>query len=501
MLAHELFYRGKERNPDGTYLAFQDEEYTYEEFDDRTSRLANFLLESGISMGDRVGSVIPNCTEHIELLFACSKIGAVFTPCNPELKPPALVHNFELSEPQVVITTTDLEDTVTDAANESPVDRLMTLDTVRRERDRHPATIDSVTYDDGEPLIHIYTSGTTGPPKACELSHFSWTESAINFSDRLGFAPSDNIAACQPLHHAILWPIALAPCAVGATVVLFEKFSSSQWWDWMREYDVTAFHAVGGLLRMLANMPKSDSETNHSVDLVYTNDVKPDLEQRFDLRLVSGYALSEDPFLSINPPDPNRRKVGSIGFPSAGKRVKVVDNDGNEVPRGETGELIVKSPYQMNRYYNRPEKTKEAIKDGWLYTGDLMKQDDDGYLYFIDRKKHIVRRSGQNISSEEVEEVILELPDVENAAIIPTPDEFRGEEVKAVIKTKPDSRFPPERVIDHCEGRLSEHKVPRYVEFVDELPTSPTEKIQKAVLEEREREENPDHWDREERRS
>ncbi|WP_436348113.1 class I adenylate-forming enzyme family protein [Natronorubrum sp. FCH18a] len=502
MLAHELLERGKERNPNKTYLNFEGTEYTYSAFDDRVSQSANTLRELDVSKGERVGTLLPNCPEHVGLVFACSKIGAVFTPNNPELKPEALTHQLSLSEPEILITTTELADTAEQAvADTDDGPDIVTLELFRSQRSDQSRSIDPLEYSDQEPLVHIYTSGTTGPPKACELKHCTWTEAAINFADRIGFAPADNVASAHPLHHAIWWPTCLAPCAAGATTVIFERFSSSNWWDWMREHDVSVFFAVGGLLRMLENLPESEDDTNNPVDLIYTKEIRPEVEERYDVRLVSGYGLSESPFITMNPPDPKRRKEDSIGFPSPKKQMKIVDEDGNEVPRGETGEIITKSPYLMKGYYNEPEKTDAAFEDGWFYTGDLGKRDEEGYFYFVDRKKHIIRRSGQNISSEEIEEIINRVPEIDNVAVIPAPHDVRGEVIKAVVKLKAGRETTPEAIFEHCQEHLSEYKWPRYIELVDTLPTSSTERVQKGVLEEREEETDPNHWDRTEHES
>jgi crotonobetaine/carnitine-CoA ligase len=497
MLIHELFQRGLERNPDGTFLAFQNERYSYQEFDDRSSVLANVLRDLGVSKGDKVGVLLPNCPEIVELLLACSKLGAVFTPTDPALEEVTLAHNLGLSETALLVANEELRGTAESVKPKTDIETIVTLSEIHDLRTDTSASIETADLSPDDPAVHMYTSGTTGDPKACELTHNTWTKAATNFADRFGIAPSDNLASCHPLHHGILWTSALAPAAAGATFVLFEEFSSSQWWDWMREYDVTMFLAIGGLLRMLGNLPESPDEQRHNVDRVYTAKILPELEERFDIRLVSGYGLSESPFLCMNPIDKDRRKVESIGFPSPHKQIQIVDGDGNEVPRGETGEIIMKSPSMMPRYYNDPEKTEAAFEDGWLYTGDLGKQDEDGFVYFIDRKKHIIRRSGENISSEQIEVVIQNLPEVKTVAVIPSPDEIRGEEIKAVVELHPGADLTPEAVLEHCRSDLPEFKWPRYIEFVEEIPTSPTtDRIQKTKLEEREKEDDPDHWDR-----
>jgi crotonobetaine/carnitine-CoA ligase len=498
MLIHELFQGGVDRNPDGTYIGFNDERYSYREFDERAAVLVNVLREIGVSKGDKVGVLSPNCPEIVELLLACSRLGAVLTPTDPALEEATLSHNLGLSETTFLVAAEDCLEKADAVEPDTEVETIVTLAEVDELRAEQSASNEPVQVSSDDPVVHMYTSGTTGDPKACELTHETWTKATTNFADRFGMAPSDNLASCHPLHHGILWTSALTPAAVGATFVLFEEFSSSQWWDWMREYDVTMFLAIGGLLRMLGHLPKSPDERRHDVDRVYTAKILPELEDRFDIQMVSGYGLSESPFLCMNPIEEDRRKVESVGYPSPHKQIRIVDEEGHEVPRGTTGEIIMKSPSIMPRYYNDPDKTEAAFEESWFYTGDIGKRDEEGFVYFVDRKKHIIRRSGENISSETIEVVIQNLPGVKTVAVIPSPDEIRGQEIKAVIEVHPNKELSPEAVLAHCKSELPEFKWPRYVEFVNEIPTSPTTgRIQKTELEDREKKETPEHWERE----
>ncbi|MFC6732099.1 class I adenylate-forming enzyme family protein [Haladaptatus sp. GCM10025893] len=258
---------------------------------------------------------------------------------------------------------------------------------------------------------------------------------------------------------------------------------------------------MGSMLKMLDNMPPAEDDADNPVEYVFSAGTPADLfepfEERFDIQIVEGYSLTEDPLLMLNPTNKAKRKVGSIGLPPAEKRIKVVDDDGNEVPRGEKGEIIQNCPAMLASYYRQPDKTDEAVVDGWFYTGDYGKIDEDGFVYFLDRKKDIVRRGGENISTYEIEGVIKALDAVEEVAIIPSPDEFYDEVVKALVIKKEGHDLTPEEIIEVCEAELSSFKVPQYVEFVDEFPYTPTGKIQKQKLRTRENEERPEHWSRE----
>lgn len=504
MLIHELFESGMARNPNQMFLNFEGNHVTYEEFYDRVHRTANTLSDWGIDPGDRVAVYLENCPEFLELFFATSYTGSVLAPSNPDYKERELRHSLTLSTPRLLITSSGLEDTAQAAAEDTSIEELITIDDSSTHRTLEPPTTDRrvspVDREDGDVALHMYTSGTTGPPKAVEVTHFNYTHAANDFAKRMGFAPSDNVATCLPLFHANAQVYTtLGACAAGSTVVLLREFSTSQWWEWMREYEVTEFNAMGSMLKMLDNV-ELDQEDN-PVRQIFSAGTPPELiepfEDRFDLRIVEGYSLTEDVLLILNPTEPERRRIGSIGLPPAEKRVKIVDDDGEPVPRGEKGEIIMECPCTMAGYHDQPDKTDEAIQDGWFYTGDYGKLDDDGFVYFIDRKKDIVRRSGENISSYEVEGVIKSIEAVDEVAVIPTPDEFRTEEVKAMVKVKEDAELHPEDIVEVVSEELASFKVPRYIEFVDTFPYTPTQKIQKSKLRERETEESPDHWDRE----
>ncbi len=508
MRIEELLETRVQKTPSKPFLTFENEQYTYEETAETAKRYANALDEIGVESGDRVALFLPNCPEFVFSMFANAYLDSVTAPSNPEYQSGELEHSLELSSPEILVTTPELLDIATEAAEGTSVERIL-LTEGSGEYDSLPAlaadqSADVAPHDgDAETVgLHMYTSGTTGPPKAVECQHENWTISAIDFQKRMGFTAEDTLFTALPLFHANAQIYStLGAAAAGAEVVIYERFSSSQWWEWCREHGVTEFNAMGSMLKMLDNMPESDDDADNPVELVFSAGTPAELiepfEERFDLRVVEGYSLTEDPLLMLNPTDPEKRRIGSIGLPPAEKRIEVVDGDGNPIPRGEKGEIVQNCPALMAGYHGQPEKTAEAMEDGWFFTGDYGKIDEDGFVYFLDRKKDIVRRGGENISSYEVEGVIKSLDAVEEVAIIPSPDEFYTEVVKALVRVKEGHEIGPEDIIDHCRGEMASFKIPRYIEFVEEFPYTPTGKIQKQQLREREKEEKPDHWDRE----
>lgn len=510
MRIEKLLEQRVEKTPDGSFLTFSESNETFESVANRSKQYANALAERGVEAGDAVGLFLSNRPEFIYLMFATTYLDAVTAPANPEYKPRELEHSLTLSTPGVLVTTADLVEVAEEAAVGTDVDEILLVDemdgyeSISVLADEKPTTVDP---NDGDPTsvgLHMYTSGTTGPPKAVECQHENWTISAIDFQKRMGFTHEDTLLTALPLFHANAQVYSmLGAVAAGAEVVIYERFSSSNWWQWCRDHDVTEFNAMGSMLKMLDNVPASEVNETNPVEQVFSAGTPPELiepfEERFGLQVVEGYSLTEDTMLILNPTSNEKRKIGSIGVPPAEKQVRIVDDDGEEVPRGTKGEIIQKGPALMAGYHGQPEKTSEVISEnGWFFTGDYGKLDEDGCLYFLDRKKDIVRRGGENISSYEVEGVIKAIEAVEEVAVIPSPDEFYTEVVKASVKVKEGHELSGEEIVERCQAELAPFKIPRYIEFVSEFPYTPTGKIQKQKLRSREKDEGTsiDHWER-----
>jgi acyl-CoA synthetase (AMP-forming)/AMP-acid ligase II len=508
MRIDELLETRVQQTPEKPFLTFRDARFTYKETVRRSKQYANALSGLGIDSGDRVGLFLPNCPEFVFCLFANAYLDSVTAPSNPEYRPAELEHSLELSTPDLLVTTPDLLETAVDAAEGTSVQRILTTEpcdgheSLPARAAEQSGDVSPHVGDEEAVGLHMYTSGTTGPPKAVECQHENWTISAIDFQKRMGLTVDDTFFTALPLFHANAQIYStLGAAAAGAEVVIYERFSSSNWWDWCCDHDVTVFNAMGSMLKMLDNVPESAADADNPVELAFSAGTPAELiepfEARFGLQVVEGYSLTEDPLLMLNPIDKDKRRIGSIGLPPAEKRVAVVDDDGEPVATGERGELVQRCPSLMAGYHGQPDKTADAIRDGWFYTGDYGRIDEDGFVYFLDRKKDIVRRAGENISSYEVEGVIKALDGVDEVAIIPSPDEFYTEVVKALIVVEADAELTPEEIVNHCQDELASFKVPRYVEFVEEFPYTPTGKIQKEKLRTRESEADPNHWDRE----
>jgi crotonobetaine/carnitine-CoA ligase len=351
-----------------------------------------------------------------------------------------------------------------------------------------------------DPMAIIYTSGTTGLPKGAVLSHNSYVLSAKAITLWMVDESANDYTGLPLFHINAQIYSSLGMMFAGGTITLRSLFSVSNFWRDVSNYECTHFNLLGSLANILYSLPPVEEEKDNPAKYVIIGGMPKEIwrgfEERFGVEVLEGYSMTEDPLPCLNPPG-EYKKMGSFGvpvFPDLGHEAKVVDEKGDEVERGRTGELIRKNPAQMLGYYKAPEKTAEVIRNGWLYSGDFVKMDEEGYLYFVDRKKFIVRRSGENIASWEIEDVIKSHPKVQDVAVIPVPDPKRGEEIKAFIL--PKAELKPREIIEYMAGKVAYFKIPRYIELVQSLPYTPTGRVKKWELKEKEKEREDHGWDR-----
>jgi crotonobetaine/carnitine-CoA ligase len=275
-----------------------------------------------------------------------------------------------------------------------------------------------------------------------------------------------------------------------ATLVVAERFSTSQFWDQVRDNKITCFYCIGSMTSFLYNMPPSKLDKQHNVRMVQTSGIPPRShrawEERFGVPVHEIYASTETTADIAVTHDMDRKAgTGCIGRPIPYREVSIVDDDDVDVPPGEVGEIILKRGRgMMKEYYKDPEATERAFRGGWFHSGDFGYQDEDGDYHFVGRKKDIIRRGGENISAVSVEQVLIDHPKILDAAVIPVPDPIRGEEVKAYVVLNPGEELTAQEIIGYCEQNMAAFKVPRYLEFRDSLPKTPSERVQKQKLRE-----------------
>jgi acyl-CoA synthetase (AMP-forming)/AMP-acid ligase II len=359
-----------------------------------------------------------------------------------------------------------------------------------------PAAIDAQPVTDAgiEPEVNsrwalIFTSGTSSAPKAVICTQRRLLQTGARMAIIMDLGPDDTGYICMPLFHSNALMVGWAPSiAVGASVGLARKFTASGWLADVRRYGSTYFNYTGKPLSYLVATPEKPDDADNPLRLAVAL-LPPEqhvrFEERFGLVACGSYSLTEDILSVLGPPDKSARKLGSCGLPAAPDvhRIKIIGDDGAELARGKLGEIVKQSPAIMQGYYKHPGATSAAIEDGWLHTGDLGYVDADGFLFFVDRKKDMIKRGDENISAEEVERVVNSHPGVAESAVFGVPDPIRQEELKACIVLKPRSNdVGAGEIWSHCAERLAAFKVPRYIEFLAELPKTPSSKVQKHLL-------------------
>jgi acyl-CoA synthetase (AMP-forming)/AMP-acid ligase II len=496
----ELLADGAMRHPDRIALIFQDQRWTYRDFWRAANRVANGLNEIGVRRGDRVALVLPNSAEFLLAVFAITAIGAVFVPVNPAYTPEEAEYVLHHSGAALCVASPQLLPLI-----DSVRDRVPALKQVivtegaaakgaiswSRIRNSGAEGAPDIALDPQDLASITYTSGTTDRPKGVMLSQYAYAFAPRVRAQGLGWNSGDRVLCLLPLFHVnALCHMCIGMLSVGGAIVLTEKFSASRFWDEVREHDVTTSSLMRTIPQILLALPEKADDRDNPLRLVVAL-LSPEMhvrfEERFRVKAVPSYSLTEDILSVIGPGEMPRTKLGSCGLPLAPDlhRIRIVDEAGNSLPPGRAGEIVKQSPTVMQGYYRNPEATAKALRDGWLYTGDLGYLDEDGYLYFVDRLKDMVRRGDENISSEEVERVLNSHPHIAESAVVAVPDPIRGEEVKAYIVLKSSATpisVPAEEIWNFCKQHLAAFKVPRYIEYIAELPKTPSSKVQKNIL-------------------
>jgi crotonobetaine/carnitine-CoA ligase len=512
--------RSIEKSPDKVYLQFEKQRVTYEELYHRIGRAAAGFCELGIQKGDKVCIMLGNAPEYLDVWFSLSFIGAVAVPLNVHLKGEGLQYILSHSDckliiasrefvPQIVSCLSSIQreirivvhDNNENVNNESEDEEqsVIGLKDILNTNHHHfphefvsPSSINNI----------LYTSGTTGLPKGVMLSHSAYVHSAQSFADRMVGARSEDILfTALPLFHINAQAhTTLGAIHANATIALGKRFSASRFWDEIRHHGATIFNSLGSMIPILCKQPEKENDRENPARLTACAATPKEFwkpfEERFGVQIVEGYGLTETTGFCVSNPL-NANKPPSIGKSYSYVETKIVNEEGNEVPTGQIGEIFIRSLEThtfMEGYYKMPDKTEEAMDGGWFHTGDRGYQDEEGYLYFCDRIKQCIRRRGENISSWEIEKVVNNHPKVLESAAIGVPSEVGEEDVKLYVIVKQGETMFHEEVIDWCQERMAYFMVPRYVEFSKAFPKTATERIQKFKLKE---EGIGDAWDRE----
>ncbi|PWK15636.1 AMP-binding protein [Tumebacillus permanentifrigoris] len=461
---------------------------SYELFNRQVNGLAHGLRALGVLGGESVGVVLPNGPELLYLLFAMAKLGGVLVPLNPALT--VQERDELLTHAEVVVLIGDME--VLDAHQNLP--RLRAQVTVGERRSGavpfESLLVPSEFTPDlevaaSDPVALLYTSGTTGRPKGCLLSHDSYVIPAHEFVRWIEVTPEDRFMGCLPLFHMAGQSFAASAVAGGASIALVSKFSGSRFWEQVHQSGATVFRHLGEMLALLVQSPQHPLERSHKLRAVYGGGARAELldafQKRFGVRVVEGYGLSETNTVLAN--SIALSKEGSIGKAAAYHEVRIADDGGHEVAVGSVGEIQVrKNRVMMREYFKAPEVTERAFCEGWYLTGDLGYCDEEGYYYFVSRKKDIIRRRGENIAPAGIEDVLNRHEQVGLSAVIGVPDRFGGEDIKAFVMPTEGSELSVDSLLTWCRMHLAAFKVPRYWEICENLPRTATNKVNKGML-------------------
>jgi long-chain acyl-CoA synthetase len=472
-------------------LLFDGAAMTYTELDDASARMARLLRAQGVQPGDRVGIMLPNVPEFAVAYYGALRAGGVVVPMNVLLKRREVAFYLGDAEAALVIAWHGFADEAQAGASEAGAECLVVEPDalVRRLAAIEPLPEVAERAPDHTAVI-LYTSGTTGTPKGAELTHGNLRRNVQAVLHLFSLERDDVILGALPLFHSFGQTCALnAAVAQGASLVLMARFFPSQALELIERHAVTVFEGVPTMYAALLNHPERERFDISSMRLCVSGgaalpvEVLRGFEDAFGSIVLEGYGLSEtSPVACFNHPD-RRRKPGSIGTPIAGVEMKAVDDAREVVPDGEVGEIAIRGHNVMKGYWRRPDATAQAIDaDGWFYTGDMARVDEDGYFFIVDRKKELIIRGGYNVYPREIEELLYEHPAVLEAAVVGVPDPELGEEVGAAVALVSGARLTERELRDWVKREVAAYKYPRHVWFVDALPKGPTGKILKREV-------------------
>ncbi|MFQ5865175.1 MAG: class I adenylate-forming enzyme family protein [bacterium] len=499
MTINNLLETRTQQYPEKTFLYFDDREITFRELNDMANRVGNGLADLGVSKGEKVCLLIRNRPEFLYAFFGTMKIGAVSVPINFNLKAEEVKYILQNAEASTLITESSFMEMIGQIQSQCPKLRtVLVLDGKRTARtvsfnDLFKASPQKpeVRLQDSDWASIIYTSGTTGQPKGVILSHRNYLFDTQQTVKLVKLTPEDRFLCILPLFHVNGQVVTtLSPMYAGASMILTTEFKPNEFFSILSKYKATAFSGVPTVYTILLNLPDAEMYDLSSLRMCICGaapmpvEVFKKFEEKFNAFILEGYGLSEGTCVSsVNPLD-GKRKIGSIGLPIPEQEMKILDDQDRERLQGEVGEIVIRGENVMVGYYKNPEATAEALKNGWLHTGDLGYVDPDGYFYIVGRKKEMIIRGGENIYPKEIEEVLYRHPKIAEAAVVGLPDKIWGEEVGAFIVLKPGESLTDEEVINYCKAHLADFKCPRRVVFTDAFPKTTTGKIQKTKLRE-----------------
>ena len=507
MNLRKLLERKVRQHGDKPYIIFIDKDLneeivTYRQFDETVNRLANWLLKKGIQTGDFVLTHLPNSTGFCVALHAITKIGAVMIPSIIFDVAEDLEYKLNFSEAKMVITDGEYYPLFESIREKTPsVKDIVFYRSQQKIAGTHSwedilaessPDLAPVEIDPLDTAQMLFTSGTTARPKGVILTHANFLYIGEICARSFAVSPDDRYMLVLPLFHVNAQCISYFPCiTAGGSIVICEQFSATNFSSLIRKYDCTLCSLVSATVRMILAQPEHPSDGENKMwrcpyAIAISDEEWDTFERRFRTTLVDLYGLTETLAPCTIMPIWGEHRRGSVGWPNFGMEVKIVDDNRNEVPIGEGGEIAIKGEPGISlfrEYYKNPEATAKDLVDGWFYSGDSGKLDEDGYVYFIDRKKDVIQRAAENISAPEVERVVNDHPAVLESCVIAVPDPVRDEAVMAIVRFEEGARATEEELRAFCRERMAKFKVPEFWLFQEEeFPKTSIGKIRKNIV-------------------
>ncbi|MBK8618996.1 MAG: long-chain fatty acid--CoA ligase [Anaerolineales bacterium] len=490
-------------NREALYDLMSGMRYTYSELNQRANRAANFLHEQyGVQKGDRVSILAQNNIAYVDLLFGLGKIGAVFAPLNWRLTSRELMYIVNDCQPKVLIVGPEFVSVYNEMQNEINVEHVISLEDANLEAaEKYEEALNQASAEEPKRSIIeaddayciLYTSGTTGRPKGAILPHRQVLWNAINTVVSWGLSEKDISPILTPMFHSGGLFVFLVPLFyAGGRIVMARSFDPDISLQVIVDEKCTVILGVPTLFQVWMNSPQFEKTDFSHVHFFISGGAPcpPSLIEAWSnskgVAMRQGYGLTEVGVNCFSMTDEDAlRKMGSVGKPIFHSEMRLVDADCNDVPAGETGELIIKGDHVCVGYWNNTDATTQSLRDGWFHTGDMARMDDEGYFYIAGRFKDMIISGGENVYAAEVEAVFREHPAIADAALIGEPDEKWGEVGLMIVACKPNQIVAEDELLKFCTGRLAKYKIPKRVKFVEALPYSPYGKVIKAELREK----------------
>lgn len=503
-------------NPYSQFIKFEDRDLTYLEFHESGNRAANALSSLELNKGDTCAVMLPNSPEFLAVWLGLTRLGVIEVPVNTEYRGALLIHVLNQAKCRALVISAQWLERVQemapelrflkhivivgDAKDEFTMGQIQcySYSMLMEKAESTPIKEKAEAHD---PSLILFTSGTTGPSKGAILSHKANFTLAKTCCELMKYGSDDRLFTVFPLYHVnARYATVLAALVAGSSVVMHNRFSASKFWDICRREQITAFNYMGSLITILMKQPEKDDDAVNPVRMIQGAPCPAELydafQKRFNIKITEAYGSTELGVVTVNRAESFRK--GSCGQAVPLFEIEIHDESDRPCPPHRAGEIVVrpKEPFTMfSGYYGMDEATVKCWQNLWFHTGDRGKMDEDGYFYFLDRKKDVVRRRGENISSYEVERVINDHPKVQESAVVGVPSELTEEEVLAVIVVKENETLEPEDLLQYCQRHLPSFSLPAYIRMVKEFPRTPSQRIEKYKL--REEGVTEDTWIRE----